>query len=105
MAVSAPSKTAYGKTDPTKTEVNAPTDGHPWHLQTGLPPPDLPLTLPKTRREDAPPWMRLLAFRDLPDLAIDRLQDVMQHRRYEPSQVLMQQGDPGDGLLVLNAGS
>ena len=83
-------------------EMNLKTEVTP---ALGLAMPVLPKPVPRARRQDAPPWMQLRAFRDLPDTAIERLLEVMQTRRYVPGAPLMVQGDPGDGLLVLTDGS
>ncbi len=52
----------------------------------------------------APAWMKIPAFRDLPEGAIRRLESVMEPRLYGIGMTLMRQGDPGDGFLVLDVG-
>lgn len=60
--------------------------------------------VPFHRQPEAPAWMQLPAFRDLPESAIERLQSVMQRRTYLMDAPLMRQGEPGDGFYVLNSG-
>ena len=63
-----------------------------------------PVPVPLHRQPNAPAWMQIPAFRDLPEAAILRLQSVMAPRVYASGDVLMRQGDPGDGFLILESG-
>jgi len=53
---------------------------------------------------DAPTWMRLPAFAELPLSVLDAIRSTMTSLELAPGDALMRQGEPGDALYVLVAG-
>ena len=77
------------------------------------PPPSIPEAESKkrSRRESVldsdgrPRWSKLEIFRGMPDDVVDQLRDVLTPILFEPGQVILEQGQTGDDMYLLDRGS